>query len=163
MTASKRGSIRDTLELIGMGAVVASLLLVAYEVRQSNRIAQATTTYEIGRDVNEFNTLGYSDPEFTKLLLKLRDKDYQPDDIEALQIQLLANRFVNLWTIQEKAYRNGLLSAAQFDHTRKDVITVMTVFPALVQPLRGVFEYQPGLRDSEVLEPLLANSPSPDH
>lgn len=159
MTARKHGRIRDIVELIGMGAVIASLLLVAYEVRQSNRIAQATTTYEIGRDVNEFNTLGYSDPQFAALLLKLRDEDYEPTAVEALQIRLLANRFVNLWTIQEKAHRNGLLSDAQFELTKNDVITVMGVFPALIKPAQEVFAYQPGLRDYEVLQPVVATLP----
>lgn len=49
MASIGKQSVKDTIELIGIVAVVASLLLVAYEVRQSNRIAQATVTvtYEI--------------------------------------------------------------------------------------------------------------------
>ncbi|MEO0853597.1 MAG: hypothetical protein AAFY15_08855, partial [Cyanobacteria bacterium J06648_11] len=75
-----------------MIAVVVSLLLLAYEVRQSNRIAQATTTYEISRDVNQFNELGYSNPQFAALLLNLGNPDFEPTGVEALQIRLLAHR-----------------------------------------------------------------------
>lgn len=150
-----RTTVRDTIELIGIVAVVLSLLLVAYEVRQSNRIAQATTTYEIGRDVNQFNELGYSDPEFSELLVKLRQPDFKPSNVEAMQVRLLANRFLNLWTIQEKAYRNGLLSDAQFEMTQTDVVTVMEAFPALLEPWSNVLRDQPRLKEHAVLEPIV--------
>ncbi|MEL6215280.1 MAG: hypothetical protein AAFQ99_06350, partial [Pseudomonadota bacterium] len=82
----ERASLRVLVEVFGMVAVVVSLLLLAYEVRQSNRIARATVTYEISRDVNEFNELGYTNPEFAALLLKLGDADFEPSAVEALQI-----------------------------------------------------------------------------
>lgn len=156
MAKINRTTVRDTIEMIGIVAVVLSLLLVAYEVRQSNRIAQATTTYEIGRDVNQFNELGYSDPEFSGLLVKLRNPDFQPSSVEGMQVRLLANRFVNLWAIQEKAHRNGLLSDAQFEMTQADVVTVMRAFPALLEPWSEVLEDQPRLSEYIVLEPIFA-------
>lgn len=154
MTRKDRNTVRDTIEIVGIIAVVVSLLLLAYEVRQSNRIAQATTTYEIGRDVNQFNELGYSDPAFAAFLLKLRDKDFEASGAEALQVRLLANRFLNLWTIQEQAHRNGLLSDAQFAMTQDDVVAVMGAFPALMPYWGYVFRDQPGLREFVVLEPI---------
>jgi len=155
MTTINRKAVRDTVELVGIIAVVLSLLLVAYEVRQSNRIAQATTTYEIGRDVNHFNELGYSDPKFAALLVKLRDPEFKPSRVEAMQVRLLANRFMNLWTIQEKAYRNGLLSDVQFAMTKADVVTVMGAFPALIEYWKYVLRDQPRLKEFTVLKPIV--------
>ena len=155
MTKSNRVTLRSAIEIVGIAAVVLSLLLVAYEVRQSNRIAQATTTYEIGRDVNEFNELGYSDPEFAELLVKLRDENFEPTSVEAMRVRLLANRFMNLWTIQEKAHRNGLLTDSQFAMTQADVVTVMEAFPALLTPWKNVLRDQPLLREYTVLQPLV--------
>ena len=149
---------RATIELIGLVAVVLSLLLVAYEVRQSNRIAQATTTYEIGRDVNSFNELGYSSAEFAELLVGLTKENFEPTEIQALQSRLLAHRFINIWTIQEKAYRNGLLTDEQFEATMNDVLTVMNAFPGLRNNWELVFEAQPGLADHKVLSPLLGET-----
>ena len=155
----KNASWRGTAELIGLVAVVLSLLLVAYEVRQSNRIAQATTTYEIGRDVNSFNELGYSSGEFAELLVGLTKNDFQPTEIQALQARLLAHRFINIWTVQETAYRNGLLTDEQFEATKTDVQTVMNAFPGLREDWDSVFEAQPQMVNQEVLKPLLgANS-----
>ena len=155
MAAKEGGSIRETIELVGLVAVVLSLLLVAYEVRQSNRIAQATTTYEIGRDVNQFNELGYTDPAFAAFLIRLQDPGFRPTSVEAMRIRLLANRFLNLWTIQEKAYRNGLLTSEQFAMTKADVVTVMQAFPALNTVWADVLSDQPRLQRYEVLEPIV--------
>lgn len=147
--------IREYFELIGLIAVVLSLLLVAYEVRQSNRIALATTTYEVVRDVNLFNELGYSDTEFAKLLLELSNEDNEYSEVQALQARLLAHRFVNIWSVQETAYQNGLITDEQFELTKTDVLTVMNAFPGLASHWKAVFEVQPRLRDSDVLQPLV--------
>ena len=149
---------RATVELIGLVAVVLSLLLVAYEVRQSNRIAQATTTYEIGRDVNSFNELGYSNGEFAKLLVGLTKHDFEPTEVQALQARLLVHRFINIWTVQEKAYQNGLLTDDQFEATKNDVRAVSNAFPGLRHDWKTVFDAQPGLMERDVLAPLLGEA-----
>lgn len=160
MNAFERTTHRHTIELMGIAALVLSLLVVAYEVRQSNRIAKATTTYEIYRDINQFNELGYSDPEFAAFLVKLRDSEFQPSAVEVMQINLLARRFINLWTTQEAAYSNGLLSEEQFAATQADVVSVLQTFPILEAYWRDIIRYQPALKDSKVLKPLLnAHSP----
>ena len=96
MPDTPRSFARNIAEGIGLVALVLSLLVVAYEVRQSNRIAQSTITYEIGRDINEFNTLAYSDPEFAKFLIELRDTEKSPNDEDWLRRHLLAIRFLNI-------------------------------------------------------------------
>ncbi|MEO1202538.1 MAG: hypothetical protein AAFX10_07515 [Pseudomonadota bacterium] len=156
MRSISHESIRSGVEIVGIIAVVLTLLLVAYEVRQANRIAEATTTYEIGRDVNQLNELGYADPEFAALLVKLRDRDFDPSGVEAMQVRLLANRFLNLWTVQEKAHLAGLLSDDQFAMTQADVVTVLNAFPALLGPWAAVLEDQPLLAEHVVLEPIVA-------
>ncbi len=155
MKTSFRSAAKATIEVVGLIAVVLSLLLVAYEVRQSNLIAQATITYEIGRDVNRFNERGYADPQFTELLVKLQDPAFVPSEVDAMRTTLLAHRFVNIWTVQEKAHRNGLLSDEQFAFTRADVITVMNAFPALIRSWKYVLRDQPSLKESLVLEPIV--------
>lgn len=147
--------IKTWIEVSGFIAIIVSLLLVAYEVRQSNRIAHATITYELGRDVNDFNQLGYSDQAFANLLLLLSSEQSEYSDVQRLQIRLLANRFVNLWTVQEEAFRNGLFTREQIEVTKRDVVTVMTAFPGLHSPWKDVLESQPSLKQSDVLEPLI--------
>lgn len=160
MARNSRVQPKDLIEIVGIAAVVLSLLLLAYEVRQSNRIAQATTTYEINRDINQFNELGYSSTEAAALLIKFREEDPQLTRVESLQLQLMARRFLNLWTVQENAYENGLLTEAQIEMTKADVISVMSVFPALKNALLSVIGEQPELREFQVLQPLVSTLPA---
>ncbi|MEM9384856.1 MAG: hypothetical protein AAGA68_07325 [Pseudomonadota bacterium] len=67
------------------------LLLLACEIRQPNRIAQATT-YEIARDVNLFNELGYSDPAFAEFLVDVRKPDFKATPVQAMRRRLLEHR-----------------------------------------------------------------------
>ena len=91
---------RQIVEAIGLAAVVVSMLLVAYQIQQANQIAQATTVYEIVRDINEFNKLGMTDPQFADFLVKLGRAEFTPSEGEAKQAQLLAYRFLIIWIVQ---------------------------------------------------------------
>lgn len=101
----EKNRVRHIVEITGLIAVVVSVLLVAYQIQQANQIAQATTIYEIVRDVNEFNHLGVVDPQFADFLVQLGKEDFTPSEREARQAQLLAYRFLNIWIVQETAYR----------------------------------------------------------
>ncbi len=149
----KRG--RQIVEAIGLTAVVVSMLLVAYQIQQSNQIAQATTVYEIVRDINEFNHLGMTDPQFADFLVQLGREDFTPSEREAKQAQLLAYRFLNIWIVQETAYRNGLFTENDLTLTKGDVIAVMDDYPALIPYWMTALKAQPAYSINEVLRPLV--------
>ncbi len=146
---------RHIVESIGLTAVVVSVLLVAYQIQQANQIAQATTVYEIVRDINEFNHLGMVDPQFADFLVQLSKEDFTPSEREATQAQLLAYRFLNIWVVQETAYRNGLFSENDISLTKGDVLTVMNDYPALLSFWMVALKAQPAYSNFEVLQPLI--------
>jgi hypothetical protein len=70
-------------EVIGLSAIVVSLIFVAYQINQSNRIARGTTSYELSRNWMEMNRFYVTNPEMLSLRVKLEDKDFVPEsDIE---------------------------------------------------------------------------------
>ena len=146
--------LRTAIEVIGVMAVVGSLLLVAYQIQQANRIAQATTLYEIVRDINEFNDMGASDPAFAGLLVELADPQGALSEVQAQQAQLLAFRFLNIWITQEIAFRNGLFTEDQFELTKADVTSVLSDYPKLRPFIATGMSAQPGFADYEVLRVL---------
>ena len=146
---------RQVIEISGVSAIVFSLLLVGYQIQQANRIAEATTTYEIVRDVNHFNEIGMTDPTFAALLVKLGNKEFSPTAQEAKQAQLLAYRFLNIWIAQEEIYRSGLSTENQLSITKNDVIATLKVHPALLPYWSEAMKSQPGFADYTVLQPLI--------
>ena len=151
----KHDRARQVIEVIGLSAVVVSLLLVAYQIRQANQIAQSTATYEIVRDINQFNDMGMTDSVFADLLVQLKQEDVVLSESQAVQAQLLAYRFLNVWTIQETAYRNGLFTEGQFSLTRNDVIGVINDYPGLLPYFKAALTGQPGFTNYEALQPLI--------
>ena len=146
---------RQVIEILGLSAIVFSLLLVGYQIQQANRIAEATTLYEIVRDVNQFNEIGMTDPTFAALLVKLESEEFSPTEQEAKQAQLLAYRFLNIWIAQEEVFRKGLFTENQLSITKNDVIAVVNVYPALIPYWSAAMDSQPGFADYIVLQPLV--------
>ncbi len=64
---------RGLAEVVGVLAVVASLLFPGYEIRQSNQIARSTITYGLASNVSEIHQTIWSNPEIAVLHVKVRD------------------------------------------------------------------------------------------
>ncbi|MDE0755845.1 MAG: hypothetical protein OSB26_14465 [Woeseiaceae bacterium] len=88
-------SSRKIVEIVGFLAVIASLLFVAYEIRQSNRIALGTTAYEIQRNWISINDAIATDEELAALLIKLGDENAELSALEQVQSAAYGRRFIN--------------------------------------------------------------------
>lgn len=66
-------SSKQLAEIIGVGAVVFSLLFVAYELSLSNTIATRESRTDILSIWYDMNRLQYEDPDVASLLVKLKD------------------------------------------------------------------------------------------
>ena len=102
------------IEMLGGLAIIASLLFVAYEIRQSNRIAVGTTSYEIQRNWMAINDLLATDEELGAVVIKLFDDDIELSPAERFQADAYVRRFINTWAAIEDAYDNGLVSDALY-------------------------------------------------
>ena len=151
----KSDRIRQFVEVAGFTAVVVSLLLVAYQILQSNRLAEASTLYEIVRDINQFNDMVLTNPSIANLLVNLESSEFAPSAAEEIQAQALADRMLNVWVVQEVAYRNGLFDDTQFAITRDDVSVAIKDRPGLIPYWKKTLSAMPDFEEYVVLEPLL--------
>lgn len=62
--------LRRNLEIIGGIAVVASLLVVAYEIRQNTSQMRVQAAYSINEALHAINESYYSDPSLVEILLR---------------------------------------------------------------------------------------------
>ena len=61
---------KDILEAIGFGAIVASLIFVALEVRQNTSQMRAEAAYSINEALQGLNESQYSDPSLVDILIR---------------------------------------------------------------------------------------------
>ena len=141
-------------ELIGLAAVVLSLLFVAYEVNQSNRIAKGTTSYELSRNWMEINRFIITEPRILDLRVKWQDKDFLPENEVEIEVsKAFARMLVNLWTTIEEAHENGLASDGYLQIAKDDVKSMLNDRPGLVPIFESLLSsYE--LAEYEVLEPI---------
>ena len=142
-------------ETIGISAIVISLIFVAYQINQSNRIARGTTSYELSRNWMDVNQFYITQPEMLELRIKLQDRDYVPEsDIELQRAMAYARMLVNMWTALEEAHENGIASDAYYKIAQNDVRSVIRDRPGFLPMFGVVLSNYDNLTEYAVLEPL---------
>jgi hypothetical protein len=146
----KNSHLRETVEIIGVISIVASLLLVAWEVRQANRIASAQIEMQLAQGFNEMNMSRAMTPDFARLFPKLNSPgNHLVTATEESQLQGLAWHFTNLYYSAQIAHDNGLLDKYQLD-----LAQTLDRFPGLHEPFRQIYDSFPELRSMPVFQPL---------
>ena len=138
------------VEIIGVVSVALSLLFVACEIQQTNRIAIVSTEIEIRNNYSELNELMISDSNLATLIEKAADPDYQPLAGERIQLQSLAFRFMNIWLASEIAYRNGMLPEPSFLIVLDDISYLLDDAAYLRIQFREILDNYPGWANTEV-------------
>ncbi len=144
-----RERLKDLTELVGVIAIIASLLFLAYEIRQSNQIARSTISYELGNNYSEINEIVWTDPDVAALHVRVRDPEYVPTEIEEEMLLAEARRYMNVWGAIENAYRNGHQTREQLDVMLDDVEVVLTRLPAARPSWIRELDNHPGLQSYE--------------
>ncbi len=118
---------RGWLELISVLAVVGGLLVVAFELRQANRIARAQTVMELSAAHNVLNSTRFANSDFARLHSLMHDPDkHEIDEDDAWKITGVAYYLHNtLWSAQS-AYDNGILSIDDLANYRNDLLDICT-------------------------------------
>ena len=152
------------IESIGIAAVIASLLFVAFEIRQANRIAIGTTSNELNRNWMAINELYVVDAEVRALIVAMSDEDFTPkDELQREQAEGYARLILNNWIAIEEAYNNGIASDAFYKTASEDVKAFVAKRPGIVRVYKTVAS-QYDLTQYKLLEPLLgAIDGLPDH
>ena len=140
-----------------MLAVVAGLLVVAFRLRQANRIARAQTVMELSAVHNVLNGTRFANSEFARLHSLMHDPDnHEISEADYWKITGVAYYLHNtLWSAQP-AYDNGILNITDLSNYRNDLTVVLEKKPGLIPDLLYIYGTQVGERDAYVSELLAA-------
>lgn len=113
------------LEIVGVLAVVFSLLLVAFEIRQANRIAVVNTEFELRNSYQQTNHLILSNPDMVDFLLRIQTAGEPlegPNRVRAMSWTYLN---LNSWVAMELAYENGMTTEETYQNILDNIDNVM--------------------------------------
>jgi len=107
---------RELLEIVGVVSIVAALLIVAVQLRNSNEIAARQTAVQLAMAYDTVPLARATDPEFAKLFPKLAAPEaHLTTATESSQIRGIAEHYFNLQGAVQGAYDDGLISRATLE------------------------------------------------
>jgi hypothetical protein len=147
---------RNLVEIIGIISIVAGLALVAWEIRQANRIAKAQTVMELAAQYNEFNSSRFENPDVADLSVALSNPDQT--DVSETQRSMMAGtawHFANILWSAQKAYDSGLLSTDDILFYQSHLTWMLKYMPGLQAEFMNMYDTIPWVRSTYVFQPLV--------
>lgn len=146
---------RETVEIVGIVSIVASLLLVAWEIHRANQIAEAALELELAQGLAELPAARAITPEFARLYPKLESPEgHLITATEASQIRGLAKRIVETHRAAQIAHDHRLLDDARLAVYVADLAALLQGYPGLVPYLRAIHDSDAEMRTMPVFQPL---------
>ncbi len=157
-----RPTIRTAAEVAGIVALLASLVILAMEINQSNKIAIASVSYDILSDFNEYHRQVLADPEVAEFISKLENADdttLSPAD--NARAHAFVTIFINLWYAIQTAHDNGQLTDDDFRAYLEDAQHALRRYPRAVPYFKACVESTPSLHELEIFQPIFEAGESP--
>lgn len=147
---------RDVAEIVGLVGVIAGLILVAWEVRQANRIAKAQMVLDLAAQANEFNSATFAYPEVADLVTAISDPSHIDFSVtQESMATAVAWHFSNIFWSAQRAYDNGLLGEDDILMYQSSLAWHIENHPGLRPAFMVVYDTAPWLRDMYVFRPLV--------
>jgi len=139
-------------EIVGAAAVILSLLYLAKQVQQSNRIALTSIETELQNNWSSLNESIYSDSEMAELLHKAKDSDSAFTGPELVKLEMWARRLLNAWLALESSYNNKLASEETLALLPNNIRNLVETYPGSHATWSEVLGEFPSLCDSIVFK-----------
>ena len=146
---------REVVEIVGVVAIVASLILVASELRENNRIAAAQTEQQLRESFNVLNSARATDPEFAKLFPKIEAPESHL--ITATDSSQIRGIVLHLTTIQwsvHSAHKNKLIDRKTRDSYVADFASTLEKWPAVRPYFVELYEDSATMQSVAVFKPI---------
>ena len=139
-----------TIEIVGLLAILASLIFLAFELQQSNRIAVASTEIGIRNGYSEFNRGLHSGDGVAELMARAMEPDVEWTPAEEIKVLMVVNDIMNVWLSVETACDNELASESTCAELGDDIRAFIDVFTGTWSTWQFVLENYPSLAETEV-------------
>ncbi len=140
------------LTLLANTGVLVGIIFLALEIRQSNRIAIASTEINIREQFKTINELVLANDTVAVLLVKAKDTSSEFSDVEMEKLYSYLYAHMNTWMGLEVAYDNGMLTRETFDAALDDVRGVLGEYPAMKPIAQDIMESYASAADSDIYD-----------
>jgi hypothetical protein len=104
-----RARVKETVELIGLFGVMASLIFVGLEIRQNAAATRAATAQEVTSAFRDLNLVLAGDAEMNRLLVEFGDTPELMSPVEQNQIKAFWRAVFHIWSNTSYQNLNGTI------------------------------------------------------
>lgn len=140
-------------EIVGALAVFVTLLFLAIQIRESNKIARSAASAEIMNGYDGTNEIILDNPHMISLMVKLKDPNSQFTPEEEVEIEHYCYRLYTVHIQAYTAFQNGQVDEDYIEGVKQDVKNVAELYPGLVPIYRSILERYPAW-DFEIFDAL---------
>jgi hypothetical protein len=144
-------------EIMGAVAVLATLLYLAKQIRQSNQFSIAANEISIRDSFGRINEALYGDTELARITTLARNSDTKFEDIDYTRYLAFLRQCINTWLSIEKAYENGMTSKETYNVIFDDVEWFVREYPAGRYIMRKLLNIYSAHTDSKLFAALKEN------
>ena len=130
--------------------VIAGIVFLAFEIRQSNQIALVANETDIRKSYADHLEAVFTNRESADLLARAAQPDADFDDTEREMLSAYVFTFLNIWAAVEIGYDNGMLPRQTYDDVADDIYANIKYYPAMHSIFRNAMDDYPSGQDSDV-------------
>ena len=146
---------RVLAEVFGVVSIVIGLLMVAWEIRQANKIARADIVMSLAEQYNQFNSSRFESPEVAELSNMLLNPDhFEITDNDRSRMAGAAWHFANILWSAQIAHDNGLLSKDDLATYQSHLAWMLEYMPGLADEFAFMWHTTGSMKGVYVFEPL---------
>ena len=151
----KQTNWREIVEIVGVLSIVGSLLLLATEVRQSNRIATAEMEVSLSEGFMDMHVHRYSNTDVAKLWIKIVEPEgHLITATDHSQMRGITWVYVNLFWVAQIAHDNELMTDEVLEGYVDVVRWVLEHRPALNEHFIFIYESQTDMGGARIFAPI---------
>ena len=142
-------------EVLGALAVFITLIYLARQVKESNKLAKSSAATDVMNSFGEVNAL-LTTPSMAAAMAKAKaiPSDFTP--AEEVQIRQLCHRLMNVYVQGETSFKNGHLDENSFSILKRDIHPLLATYPGTAPFFEKALEEYPSTGDLDVFRGIRA-------
>ena len=129
-------------EILGAVAVLATLIYLARQIKQSNRVSKFETSRDVMAGFDQTTRILAVDKELVEAILKTPGQQSEPEDYQVNMITVL---LCNNWANVQVAYDQGLIEPAMFEAVKQSIPVTLEDSPSFYPHLERWLQRYPTL------------------
>lgn len=143
-------------ELLGAMVVIATLLYLARQIAQTNKISKASVARELQQKYSDIYTLIASDQGINALVTRLRRADYVAEsEEEEEQLESFSLLLGGLWLSTGVAHSQGQIEQNLYEVYCQDVEVKLSKWPGMRPQMKAIMKTYPTASAFEIFSPVL--------